>query len=332
MKQKYITAILFFLLLSASGFAQNLTQTVRGTLMDKQLQTPLQGAVIIVIGTEISAVSDSTGLFILNNVPIGRRDFKVSLPGYFEVNLTNILVTSGKELIINPGLEEEIKKLEGATIKGRKKTINEMASPGSTRSFTVEETQKFPAAINDPSRMATSFAGVVGADDGQNLIVIRGNAPNGLLWKVEGVDVPNPNHFASVGTSGGGISILSAQLMANSDFMTGAFSSEYGNALSGVFDMRLRKGNNNKREYTFQAGVLGIDLAAEGPFKKGYKGSYLVNYRYSTLGLLAKANILPQDGITTFQDLSFNLSFPAGKAGNFSVFGFGGISKSIYAP
>ncbi|MEZ4901204.1 MAG: TonB-dependent receptor plug domain-containing protein [Spirosomataceae bacterium] len=142
----------------------------------------------------------------------------------------------------------------------------------SARTFSVEETQRYAAAINDPARMATAYAGVITADDGGNNIVIRGNSPNGLLWRMEGVEIPNPNHFSSLGAAGGGVSILSAQVLTNSDFMTGAFPAEYGNALSGVFDLKLRKGNNQKHEYTFQAGLLGLDVAAEGPFSKAIKG------------------------------------------------------------
>jgi hypothetical protein len=174
--------------------------------------------------------------------------------------------------------------------------------------------------------MASSFAGVVTAGDGNNHISIRGNSPNGLLWRMEGVEIPNPNHFSNVGTAGGGISILSSQLLSNSDFSTGAFASEYGNALSGVFDLRLRKGNNQKREYTVQLGFLGMDVAAEGPFKKGYDGSYLVNYRYSTLNVLGRMGVPIGDANTNFQDLSFNLSLPTKRLGKFSVFGFGGLS------
>ncbi|MES2779300.1 MAG: TonB-dependent receptor, partial [Bacteroidota bacterium] len=125
-------------------------------------------------------------------------------------------------------------------------------------------------------------------------------------------------------------SILSAQLLSNSDFMTGAFASEYGNALSGVFDLKLRKGNNQKREHTFQAGVLGIDVASEGPIKKGYEGSYLINYRYSTLPLLGAMGLnIVGDATTDFQDLSFNVSLPTKKMGTFGVFGFGGLSSQL---
>lgn len=196
----------------------------------------------------------------------------------------------------------------------------------SARTFSVEETRKFAAAVNDPARMVTSYAGVVSGDDGNNAISIRGNSPYGLQWRMEGVEIPNPNHFANVGTSGGGISILSSQLLTNSDFLTGAFPAEYGNALAGVFDLNLRKGNNEKREYTVQAGFLGTDIAAEGPFSKKYRGSYLINYRYSTLSILNKVGIKVGQGITNFQDLSYNIFLPTKRLGNFSLFGFGGLS------
>ena len=191
----------------------------------------------------------------------------------------------------------------------------------SARAFTVEETQKYAAAVNDPSRMAMAFPGVVATDDGNNNIAIRGNSPTGLLWRMEGVDIPNPNHFASTGSSGGGISILSSQLLANSDFVTGAFASEYGNALSGVFDLKLRKGNSERREYALQAGVLGLNVAAEGPIMPFYKGSYLINYRYSTLQLLSKIGV-PLEGATNFQDLSYNIYLPTSRLGTFTFFGF----------
>jgi outer membrane receptor protein involved in Fe transport len=198
----------------------------------------------------------------------------------------------------------------------------------SARGFTVEETQKYAAAVNDPLRMATAFPGVLAGDDGNNSIIIRGNSPTGLLWKMEGMDIPNPNHFSAAGNSGGGISILSSQLLANSDFVTAAFAAEYGNALSGVFDLKLRRGNNEKKEYTIQAGLLGLNLAAEGPFSKGYKGSYLVNYRYSTLALLNKLGVFGSDvSVTNFQDRSYNIYLPTKTIGSFTLFGFGGLSS-----
>ncbi|GAB4025342.1 TonB-dependent receptor [Spirosoma gilvum] len=325
-------ALFAIFLISLSLQAQPFTQTIRGTVIDQSLQTPLPGATVVILNSSpVKGTStNAAGEFKLTQVPVGRQTLQISVIGYKNTTLQNITVDAGKELVLSISLEEAISQLSEVTVKPtieKDKPINEMATV-SARTFSVEETQKFAAAVNDPARMATAYAGVVGGDDGGNYIVIRGNAPNGLLWRMEGVEIPNPNHFSSLGTAGGGISILSAQLLANSDFLTGAFPAEYGNALSGVFDLKLRRGNNTKREYTVQAGVLGIDLAAEGPIAKGYNGSFLVNYRYSTLGLLSKAGVNIGTGENVFQDLSFNVYLPTKKIGTFTLFGFGGLSNS----
>lgn len=324
-----IIALLFF---SSVLHAQTLTQTVRGTVIDKQVKSPLPGVVVQLLNADPpkGTSTDLNGNFKLTNIPVGRQSFRISFIGYQEIILNDIDVSSGKEVVLNIELEEKVTENNAVVITAdKKKPLNEMSAV-SARTFSVEETQRFAAAVNDPARAALAFAGVTTVGDGNNFISIRGNAPNGLLWRMEGVEVPNPNHFSNPGTSGGGISILSAQLLANSDFLTGAFAAEYGNATSGVFDLRLRRGNNERREFTFQAGVLGIDAAAEGPFSAKHNGSYLINYRYSTLGLLGKAGILSEGGVTTFQDLSFNFVMPTEKNGTFTFFGFGGLSSETY--
>jgi CarboxypepD_reg-like domain/TonB-dependent Receptor Plug Domain len=328
---------LLFLIFAMSIFSSTaqLKQTIRGTVVDNVLQTPLAGATITVSGSGKSTVSDEKGLFRLTNVSVGLQTLTISYVGYIESAVNNIVVNAGKEVVLTIPLQQNTTTENVIIIKRnskKNKPLNDM-SVVSARAFTVEETQKYAAALNDPLRMVTNFAGVASADDGNNNIVIRGNAPTGLLWRMEGIDIPNPNHFSTAGSSGGGISILSAQLLANSDFITGAFAAEYGNALSGVFDLKLRKGNNEKREYTFQAGLLGINGAAEGPLAKGYKGSYLINYRYSTLSLLDKLGLLSNSGaITNFQDVSYNIALPTKHAGNFTLFGFSGLSSQQYDP
>ncbi|MES2837685.1 MAG: TonB-dependent receptor [Bacteroidota bacterium] len=313
-------------------FSQEITQTVRGKITDKISQQTLPGVSVVLLTTaqQLGVSTDMDGNFKIEKVPIGKHSFKISFIGYEEAVLQNISVNAGKELILNVSLEEDINQMKEVVITAKtdkNKALNDMSTV-STRTFSVEETQKFAAAINDPGRMATSFAGVVqSGDDSNNRISIRGNSPNGLLWRIEGVEIPNPNHFSDVGTSGGAVSLLSAQLLGNSDFSTGAFAAEYGNALSGVFDLKFRKGNNEKREYTFQAGFLGMDACTEGYFKKGYEGSYLINYRYSTLTMLSAIGVPIGDANTVFQDLSFNISLPTKKVGVFSIFGFGGLSS-----
>lgn len=328
LRQLFLCSFFFVL---ATRVSQAQVQVVRGKVTDDVSLQPLPGAVLVLVGSNPAkgTATDIDGNFTLNEVSLGRQHIRVTMLGYEEINLTNVLVTAGKEVVLDIHMVESITtaaEVEIAANKDRTENINSMSTV-STRTFSVEETQKFAAAVNDPGRMAMSFAGVVGGSDGSNLISIRGNAPNGLLWRMEGADIPNPNHFASSASSGGGISILSAQLLDNSDFSTGAFSAEYGNALSGVFDLKLRKGNNQKREITMQAGFLGLDFAAEGPLTKG--GSYLINYRYSTLSLLSKIGVPIGDELTNFQDLSYNIYLPTRGKSSFELYGFSGLSKSL---
>ncbi|MBK6996846.1 MAG: TonB-dependent receptor [Lewinellaceae bacterium] len=355
--KKYLLALAASLLFLCPFKIFSQTQNLKGQVIDKSVRYELIGATVRVAPSDnpnaipVGAITDESGHFRLANLPLGKYTVLVTYLGYRNAVLSNVTLDSGKETDLLIELEETVMEQQELVITAavdKEKPLNDL-SLVSTRTFSVEETRRFAAAVNDPARMATSYAGVVAADDGNNHIVIRGNAPNGLLWRMEGVDIPNPNHFSNVGTSGGGISILSSQLLNNSDFSTGAFAAEYGNALSGVFDLKLRKGNSDRREFTIQAGVLGLDVAAEGPLggtgiapasasaparqgsagKKATagKGSYLVNYRYSTLSLVGKLGVPLGDATTNFQDLSFNLWKSAGKAGTFTLFGLGGLSK-----
>ena len=307
--------------------AQTLNQTIKGKVIDVVSQVSLPGATVIIEGSNpvIGVSTDIDGNFKLENVSLGRHNIMVSYIGYKPVTIPGILVNSGKETVVNIQLEESLNTLEEVTIKAhvnKDQPLNSMASI-SARSFSVEETRRYAGGFDDPSRMASSFAGVTTTHLGDNSIIIRGNAPKGVLWKLEGVEIPNPSHFSGANIQGGGFfTIFSGQLLTNSDFYTGAFPAEYGNALAGVFDMKLRTGNMDKREHTIQAGTLGIDISSEGPFVQGKRATYLFNYRYATYAILA--NLLPKSGIPKYQDLSFKLYFPTKKAGTFSLWGVGG--------
>jgi len=328
---KSIFVLCLFLFANLS-YAQQYEQTIRGNVVDNILQKPISGATVRIIGTALGNTCDEKGQFKIEHVPVGIHNLQIQAIGFKQFSINNLSVVAGKENVLNIQLEEQILFKKEVVIKGDRKStkpLNEM-SLVSSRSFSVEEAQRYAAAVNDPARMATNFAGVLAGDDGNNQIVIRGNSPTGLLWRMEGIDIPNPNHFASIGSSGGGISILSAQLLSNSDFTTSAFAAEYGNAMSGVFDLHLRKGNNEKKEYTLQAGLLGINAAAEGPFSKKYAGSYLINYRYSTLSILSKLGINFTPSTTNFQDLSYHFVYPTKRFGEFSLFSFGGLSHQFF--
>lgn len=322
---------IFFLLFitSFSAFSQNLNQTVRGTITDKQTLQPLIGAKVMVLDSDplIGAVTNIDGEFRLENVPVGRQSLQITYVGYETIVMNNLAISS-KEMVLNIEMVESVKLMEAVEVTGTKKgeTINKMASV-SIRTFSVEQSNRFAGSRNDVARMAQNFAGVQGADDSRNDIVVRGNSPTGVLYRMEGIDIPNPNHFARFGTTGGPISMLNNNVLSNSDFLTGAFPSEYGNATAGVFDLKMRTGNNEKREYMFQFGFNGAELMAEGPFSKNSKASYLVSYRYSTLFLFDLMGVnVGTTALPVYQDLSFKLNFPT-KKGVTSIFGIGGISS-----
>lgn len=322
-----------FILLAHIALGQQFTATIKGRVSDKDSKQPLQGVNIMVLNTNppTGAVTAEDGSFTIDNVSVGRQSIRFSYLGYDEVVINEILIRSGKETVLNVEMQEKVSALGEVEITAQKdktKANNEFAAV-SVRSFSAEEMNRYAGTLNDPARMAQSFAGVMTANDENNQIVVRGNSPRGLLWRMEGVEIPNPNHFAgSEGSTGGGVSMLSSNMLTNTDFLSGAFPGEYGNALSGVFDLNLRKGNSDKHEFTLQAGVLGLEAALEGPFSKKYRGSYLINYRYSTLdilgllGLKIGGNVLPK-----YQDVSFNFFFPTKKIGSFTLFGMGGLSS-----
>ncbi len=257
--------------------------------------------------------------------------------GYETFADPNLLVGSGKETVLNILLEQTAKNLNEVVVTDRPPAVQTI-SPIGSYAFSVEETRRYAATFFDPARLVTSFPGVVSVNDQANHISVRGNSPNSLLWRLEGVDIVNPNHLSNAGTfgdrrvqSGGSQSVLSAQVLDDSRFYSGTLPATFGNAVGGVLDMHLRKGNNQKREYTAQAGLIGLEFAAEGPFRDNYDGSYLVNYRYSTVGILTNGLGLDFGGEQiAFQDLSFNLFFPTNKAGSFTVFGVGGSGSNVF--
>ncbi|MEI6312986.1 MAG: TonB-dependent receptor [Bacteroidota bacterium] len=331
---KHLLYILLIFVISFACQAQD-TKNVRGQVIDKDSKFPIMGATITLVNSNpiIAVSTDMNGYFTLMNVPLGRVSIKATMIGYKESVASDVLIIAGKELQLSFELEERINEIEEVTIKAdgnanQTAAKNEMISV-SARSFDTELTNKFSGSRNDPARMATNFAGVSGANDARNDIIIRGNSPMGLLWRLEGVDIPSPNHFGSFGSTGGPVSMLNNNNLAKSDFMTAAFPSEYGNALAGVFDLKMRSGNKDKYEFMAQIGFNGVEVGAEGPFnRKKSNASFMFNYRYSTLALfkLIGANFGTGTAIPRYQDLSFKIDIPTKKAGVFKIFGIGGIS------
>ncbi|MBI1183938.1 TonB-dependent receptor plug domain-containing protein [bacterium] len=331
MKTGKLYLVLTLLFVGYVAVAQEIKQTIRGKVLDADTQQPLIGASVVVLNSDpfLGATTNYNGEFEINNVPVGRVSLAVSYMGYEQKLLPNMVLNSAKQLVITVELQESVVKMDEVEINGNehKADINNEMAVTSARTISVDETSRFAGTFNDPARMASNFAGVTADAQGDNSIVVRGNSPKGIKWRLEGVEIPNPNHFSDEGATGGPINALNSSMLANSVFLTGAFAPEYGNAYSGVLDISLRNGNNQEREYSFSAGVLGLDLTAEGPFSRNYNGSYLINYRYSSLAILDNLNIVDFGGVPKYQDASFKFLLPTNKYGYFTLFGLWGISS-----
>ncbi len=324
--------ILLCLFCAHSFYAQEPTQNVRGKIVDLETNYPLTGVKIEIFTSDSTkryrAISDPDGDFTIKTVPVGKHVLSATMLT-FDARTITIEVNSGKETIINFGMQASFQDQEEVVISARKKgeVINELATI-SARQFSVEETNRYAGSRSDPARMASNFAGVQGADDSRNDIIIRGNSPLGVVWKVEGVDIPNPNHFATAGSSGGPVSVLNNKILANSDFFMSAFPAEYGNSTSGVFDLKLRNGNNENHEFTFQFGFLGTEFIAEGPISREKKSSYLVMGRYSTLSLFQTLGIqIGTSAVPVYGDGAFKFNWRLKKGGSLSWFAIGGKSQ-----
>ena len=325
--------IALFLVLPLVAHSQDITQTLRGTIYDQSTHEPLIGATIVVQNSQpvIGTTTDEAGNFSIANLPLGRVSLEISYIGYESRVIPEVMITSAKEVVLSIALKEAATELEGVEVVAgirKEKALNAMATV-SARTFSVEETQRYAGGLSDPARLASAFAGVSTGNLQDNSIVVRGNAPQGVQWRLEGVEIPSPQHFSGGNVIGGGlVTLFSNQVIGNSDFLTGAFPAEYGNALAAVFDVKMRTGNTSRYEHTAQVGVLGLDFASEGPLSRAKGSSYLFNYRYSTLGLLSDLKINKTGQRIKYQDLSFKLNFPTEKAGTFSLWGIGGIDNT----
>lgn len=334
--------LIISILISSFSFGQKNTQNIRGIVIDKLSQTPLSGVSVQITALNRGTYTDSLGRYTISNIPPDRYQVDISYVGYKNISIPNVVVTSGKEVILDIALEETFDQLKEIVIKTSNKggTINKLASV-SARTFSMEEVNRYAGGRSDPARLVANFAGVSAPDDSRNDIVIRGNSPVGVLWRIDGMNVTNPNHFASVGTTGGAVSALNTNLLKSSDFFTSAFPAEYGNATAGVFDLGFRNGNNKKRETTFQLGVItGLEATTEGPFSKNSDASYLVGYRYALAGIAQKLGVnIGTTATPTYQDLSFKLNSGTTRFGKFSLFGIlatsdieigGGNANTLY--
>lgn len=293
--------------------ATELTQVVKGSVRDQQTGQPIAGATVVVVDTKLGAVSKLDGSFRIESVPVGRQTILVRSLG-FDPYSTITVLTSGRQTVLQVELLPSVdyQELEGVTVSGKKGIgpINESALV-STTLFSVDDVTRFAGSRDDPARMAGNFSGVFNTDDRRNDIIVRGGSPLELLWRLDGIEIPNPNHFATQGATGGPVNALNANLLTNSDFFTGAFPAEYGGKLSGVFDLRTRNGNAEEYELVAQMGFAGFEGMAEGPIPGLEGASFIGSYRKSTLEVLDFLGIgIGFDGLPKYDDVNAKIRVP----------------------
>lgn len=325
--------ILLILLFPFSIMCQVSSQTLRGTVLDKSSQLPLIGANVTILESDplIGTITDINGEYVIENVPLGRYDISASFVGYATVVNNAVVISSAENTVLDIELSVNSNLLEEMVITSNTRAVTNEAAIVSAKSFQAEELVRIPGGIDDPARMIRKFPGVTPNGDAlQNKINIRGNAPRAIRWRLDDMDIYNPNHFGFLGRSGGAVTIFSQRLLTNTDFYSGAFPADYGNTIGGVFDLRFRNGSFRKRQHSVQLSILGLDIATEGPFTSEGNSSYIANYRLSTTRFVEP--FLQIGGIPLYQDLSFKLHFKLPGSGSLNVFGMGGTSSTEFLP
>ena len=326
-RQWMIAAILII-----CGTIEIQAETLRGSVKDAITGETLIGATVKIVElANAVAVTDVDGNYTIQVKQGGRYTIETNYIGYEPSVMKEILISGAKEVVLDIALRENSTELKEVLVRPRvnkEATVNPAVLTGGVM-LSMEEASRFAGGANDPARLVMAFAGVSGESDGSGLSV-HGNAPERMQYRIEGVEVFTPNHYNDMWNAGYGlVSGLNSNVIGNSDFFTSTFNANYSNALSGVFDVKMRPGNNSKHENILQIGSVFEELTLEGPLSKKSNASYIVNYRYGFTSLADQLGLLDTEGDhLVFQDFSWKLNLPTKHAGTFSVFGLALFDKT----
>lgn len=347
----YIFWIITILFLSISVHALDNTQIIRGKVIDKYSKAPIENVAIELLNylPRKVALSNKEGKFRIEAVPYGRHKLLAKIDGYEDIVINGLEVTAGKEVVLVLQLEEKVKidiifpetPPTNSTPKeialSNKDVPNNELAISSVRKLSVNELNRFTGDRQDPSRLVSNYAGIYIPSDYNNDVLVRGNSPIATQWRLEGIPITTPSHLASFLGTGGQTNMLNLYVLDDSDVFLGAFPAEYTGSFGGVFDMRLRSGNDRRFSFAAQySSVTGAMVTLEGPLSKNENGSFFINYRYSVFNYLyygidqlLNRPYFSADPSTAprFQDLTFKLDLPSGGAGSFSIFGLGGLTN-----
>lgn len=295
---------------------------IKGTVIDKNSRQPLEFINVTVFGLNKGGVTNAEGHFTIEQVPPGIYRLQATAIGYKSVT-TPEYILSTRNLNISIEMEENLTELEGITVTASP-FRRDLESPVSLRIIGLQEIEKSPGANRDISRIVQSYPGVTFSPIGyRNDLIVRGGSPSENRFYLDGVEIPNINHFSTQGASGGPVGILNADLIREVNFYTGAFPTDKGNALSSVLDFKLRDGDMERNSLKATLGASEVSLASNGHL--GKKTSYLVSVRQSYLQFLFDMLGLPF--LPTFTDAQFKLKTRFDARNELTVLGLGGIDK-----
>lgn len=316
------TVFFLFLLGLLTAAGAQPTHKIKGTVIDKASRQPLEFINVLILGLGRGAVTDAEGHFNIQEVPPGIYRLQASAVGYKTV-LTPEYIVSTKDLTIQIETEENLTELEGVTVTASP-FRRDLESPVGLRIIGLQEIEKSPGANRDISRIVQSYPGVAFSPAGyRNDLIVRGGSPSENRFYLDGVEIPNINHFSTQGASGGPVGIINADLIREVNFYTGAFPADKGNSLSSVLDFKLRDGDMERNSLKATLGASEVSLASNGHL--GKKTSYLVSVRQSYLQFLFDMLGLPF--LPTFTDAQFKLKTRFNTTNELTVLGLGGIDN-----
>lgn len=316
------TVFFLFLLGLLTAAGAQPTHKIKGTVIDKASRQPLEFINVLILGLGRGAVTDAEGHFNIQEVPPGIYRLQASAVGYKTV-LTPEYIVSTKDLTIQIETEENLTELEGVTVTASP-FRHDLESPVGLRIIGLQEIEKSPGANRDISRIVQSYPGVAFSPAGyRNDLIVRGGSPSENRFYLDGVEIPNINHFSTQGASGGPVGIINADLIREVNFYTGAFPADKGNSLSSVLDFKLRDGDMERNSLKATLGASEVSLASNGHL--GKKTSYLVSVRQSYLQFLFDMLGLPF--LPTFTDAQFKLKTRFNTTNELTVLGLGGIDN-----
>ena len=319
---KRLLSLLLFCNITISFLLAQPVHQVKGTVIDKSSRQPLEFINVMIVGLNKGGVTNAEGKFSIGQVPPGIYRLQASAIGYKTVT-TPEYILSTRDLHIQIEMEENQTELEGVTVTASP-FRRDIESPVSLRIIGLQEIEKSPGANRDISRIVQSYPGVAFSPIGyRNDLIVRGGSPSENRFYLDGVEIPNINHFSTQGASGGPVGILNADLIREVNFYTGAFPTDKGNALSSVLDFKLRDGDMERNSLKATLGASEVSLASNGHL--GKKTSYLVSVRQSYLQFLFDMLGLPF--LPTFTDAQFKLKTRFDARNELTVLGLGGIDK-----